>query len=52
MPFTIDLHENLINEEGIAISTMLSFQFPSVKSTELDAPPPDRFSADYYSTLS
>jgi len=49
--FAVDLHENFIDEKGISISSMLPLQSSSVQSAELDAPQPNRLTADGNSTL-
>ena len=46
MLLAIDLHKDFIDEEGIAIASMLSLQSFGVEGTELDAPEADRFAAD------
>ena len=38
--------EDLVDEEGIAVASMLSFQAPGIDCTELDAPEADRLSTD------
>ena len=35
----IDLHEYLIDEEGIAVSSVLAFQSACINDTELDTEP-------------
>ena len=45
MLLAVDFYEHLVNEEGIAITTVLSLQSSSVYSSELDAPKTDRFAA-------
>ena len=42
----IDLYEDFVDVEGIAITTMLSLQFPGVNSTEFYAPQADRLASD------
>ena len=41
MLFAIDLHEDFIDEEGIAVAMMLSLQSPGEPGTELDTPEPN-----------
>ena len=52
MLLAVDVDEDFIDVEGIAVTSVFPFQPPGVKSTELDAPQADRFSADSYATLS
>ena len=40
----VDLHEDFIDIESIAIAPVLSLQSPCVESAELDAPPADGIS--------
>jgi hypothetical protein len=42
----IDLHEDLIDVERIAVTTVPLFQSTSVSSTKLDTPESDGFVAD------
>jgi hypothetical protein len=51
MLLTIDLHEDLVDEKGIAIPSVLSFQSSSVYSSKFNAPEPDGFIADCDSTF-
>jgi hypothetical protein len=46
MLFAVDLDENFVDVESIAKARVLAFQSSSIQSTKLDAPQPDRFSAD------
>ena len=46
MLLAVDLHENLINEKGIAVTLMLSFQSPCIFGAKLDTPEADRLLAD------
>jgi hypothetical protein len=46
MLLAIDLHEDFIDVESIAVAPMPSFQAACINGTELDAPEADRFSAD------
>ena len=48
----VDPHEDLIDKEGVAIASVLSFQSSSVYSSEFDAPKPDGFVADSDASLS
>jgi hypothetical protein len=49
---TVDLYENFIDIEGIAMASMLSFQYCGVGSPEFEAPPTDGFIADSDASLS
>jgi hypothetical protein len=40
------LGEDLINEECVTVTSVLSFQTACINGTELDAPKADRFAAD------
>jgi hypothetical protein len=51
MLLPIDLHEDFINIEGIAVTMVLSLQPPSVKCTEFDTPKADRLTADCDASL-
>ena len=46
MLLTADFHKNFIDVEGIAVASVLPLQSPSVNSSELDAPQPDRLPGD------
>jgi hypothetical protein len=46
MLLALDLDEDFIDEEGVAIATMATLQSSSVYSSEFDAPQADRFTAD------
>ncbi len=46
MLLAIDLHEDLVDEEGITISPVLPLQTPGIFRTKLDAPKPDGFITD------
>jgi hypothetical protein len=48
----IDLHEDFVDEEGIAVSPVLPLQSSSVYRSELDAPQANRFAADGDATFS
>jgi hypothetical protein len=52
MLLTVDLDEDFIDLEGIAIALMLSFQSASINRSKLDAPETNRFAADSDATLS
>jgi hypothetical protein len=52
MLLTLDLDEDFIDVERVAIALMLSFQPPCVNSSELDAPKSDSFATDNDATLS
>ena len=41
MLLATDLHEDLINEEGIAVALVLSLQSSGIFGTEFDAPEPN-----------
>ena len=47
MLFAADLYENLIDEEDIAITLVLSFQAPGIRGTELDTPEANGLVADF-----
>jgi hypothetical protein len=49
--FAIDLYEDFINEECVAITAVFPFQALYIFGTELDAPQPDGFVADDDSSL-
>ena len=44
--------ESFIDEEGITIASMSSFQAACIEGTELDTPKPDRLSSDDDASLS
>ena len=46
MLLTVDLHEDFVNEEGIAVASVLTLQSPCVLGTELDAPQTNGLIAD------
>ena len=46
MLLAIDLYEDFIDVESVTVTTMFSFQSPSVQSAEFDAPEADRLSSD------
>ncbi len=48
---TIDFHENLVDEEGVTITTVLSLQPSSILCTKFDAPEPDSLAADGNASL-
>jgi hypothetical protein len=39
--------KHFIDEEGVAVASMLPFQSSGIQSTELDAPEPNGLAADY-----
>ena len=43
--------KDFINVQGVAVATMPAFQSSSVNCSELDAPKPDRFSANSNASL-
>ena len=51
MLLAIDLHEDLIDAEGIALTPVLSFQSACIDGAKLDTPEADGFMADGYATL-
>lgn len=48
---TIYLHKDFVDEEGIAIASVPSFQTAGINSSEFDAPEADRFSANSYASF-
>jgi len=48
----VDLDEDFIDVEGVAVSTMLSFQAACINGSEFVAPEPDRFAADIDASFS
>jgi hypothetical protein len=46
MLLTVDLDEDFIDVERVAIAPMLSFQPTSINSSEFDTPETDCFAAD------
>ena len=46
MQLTVDLNENSIDVERVAVAIMPSLQSPGVDCSELDAPMSDRFASD------
>jgi hypothetical protein len=46
MLLAVDLDDDLIDEEGVAVATVLSLQAPSIFGTEFETPQPDGFIAD------
>ena len=52
MLLALDLDEDFIDEEGVAIATMATLQSSSVYSSEFDATQGDRFTADCDTSLS
>jgi len=51
MLITIDLHEDLIDVERIAVAPVVSFQTAGIFRTKLDTPEPDAFIANCDSPL-
>jgi hypothetical protein len=51
MLLTVDLHKDFIDEKGIAVATVLSFQTARIKGSELDAPKTDCFATDCDATF-
>ena len=52
MLLTFDLHEDLVDEEGIAVAPVFSFQASGEEGSEFDTPEPDGFPADNDASLS
>jgi hypothetical protein len=52
MLLVIDLYEDFIDVESVAIAPVLSLQSTCVNGTELDAPEPDRLAGYGYAALS
>ena len=52
MLLAIDLYQDFVDVEDIAIAPMLSLESSRVQGTELDAPEPNRFASDCDSSLS
>jgi len=46
MLLTIDLYKDFIDEEGIAVASMLSLQAAGINGSEFDGPEADRFAAN------
>ena len=44
MLYAVDLHEDFIDKEGIAVASMPPFQSTCINGFELNAPKTDRFS--------
>ena len=42
----VDLHEDFIAIESVAVAPVLTLQSPRINSAELDAPKANRFAAD------
>ena len=51
MLLAIDLHEDLIDEECIAVASVPPLQSSSVYNSEFDTPQANRFAADSYASL-
>jgi len=49
---TIDFQEDFIDVKSVAVATMSTLQATGIFGAELDAPEPDRFSADSDTSLS
>ena len=52
MLFSVDLHEDFIDEEGIAIASVLSLQAARIDGSELDAPESDSLATGRDASLS
>jgi hypothetical protein len=52
MLLTVDLDEDFIDVERVAIASVFSFQTTGINGTELDTPEADRFTADGDSSFS
>ena len=52
MLLAIDLHEDFVDEEGIAEASVPAFQASSINGPELDTPEADRFPANSYASFS
>ena len=52
MLLAVYFHEEFIDIEGIAVSTMLTLQAAGINGSEFDTPKPDRLSADSDASLS
>ena len=52
MLLAVDLDENLINVEGVAVASVLTFQSACINGAELDAPEADRLPRDDDSAFS
>ena len=46
MLLAINLHEDFVDVEGVAVASVLSFQTPGVYSSKFDTPKSDSFSTD------
>ena len=51
MLLTLDLHEDFVNVEGVAVASMLSLQSAGINGSELVTPEADRFATDGYAAL-
>ena len=51
MLLAIDLYENLVDENGIAIAKVFSFQGAGINRTEFDTPESNCFAGDRYATF-
>ena len=45
MLLAVDLHKDFIDEESVAVATVLSLQAAGIDSSEFDTPETDRFAA-------
>jgi hypothetical protein len=52
MLLAVNLHEDFINKESIAVALMLPLQSARIDSPEFDTPEADRFAADSDAALS
>jgi hypothetical protein len=49
---TVDLYQDFVDVEGVAVSSMLSFKTPRILRTKLDTPEANGFAADCDATFS
>ena len=52
MLLAVDLYEYFIDEEGVAVTSVFSFQSTGINRSELDAREADGLSANGYASLS
>ena len=52
MLLAVDLNEDFIDEESVAVAPMLSFQSACINGSELDTPEADCFAADCNASFS
>ena len=52
MLLAIDFDKDFIDEKGVTVTSMLSFQSTGINSTELDTPEADGFATDCDASLS